>query len=129
MTTPAVTIQDAIDFCADNIAELSYDGVVAIKPRMDAWVAAMFGAAGIFTDVSDAGQRTVIDWHGINTKASAAIEGSNPGDAGVVSTSGVIDAVSRTLCAVRDAVVLTAVTKVTAAQRTATIAAFNAQWT
>jgi hypothetical protein len=128
VTTPAVTIQDAIDFCADNIAELSYDGVVSIKTRMTDWIDDVFGAAGVFPPsfIGDDGQRRVIDWYGTNVLANEAIEGPAAGDSGVVGTCACIDAVVRTLCAVRDA---TAAGSTTVGQRTATIAAFNTQWT
>lgn len=127
MTTPAVTIQDAIDFCADNIAELSFDGVVSIKDRMNDWIAEMFGqVAGIFVDVANAGQRRVIDWRGPTDMANESIEGPLAGDAGLIGTSNTIDAVVRTLCAVRDSRLANAIT---VAQETATIAAFNTNWT
>lgn len=129
MTTPAVTIQNAIDFCADNIAQLTFDGAVAIKTRMDAWVSAMFGAAGAFpttkNTIEQGGQRRVIDWRGHNDIANATIEGPAAGQCGLFGCSNVIDAVVRTLCAVRDA---RAVNQITAGQQTLTIAAFNAQW-
>jgi len=125
MTTPAANISEAVEFCADNIAELSYDAGVSIKTRMNDWIADLFAAGGIFTDVANAGQRRVIDWRGPSVLASAQIEGPLAGDSGVVGTSAVIDLVSRVLCAVRAA----AGTGITVAQRDATVTAFNTQWT
>jgi hypothetical protein len=126
VTTPAVTIQDAIDFCADNIAELTFDGLVSIKTRMNAWIASIFGAAGAFTNVENNGQRRVIDWRGPTDMANESIEGPLAGDCGLIGSSNVIDAVVRTLCAVRDATIAGATT---GAQEIATIAAFNVNWT
>lgn len=133
MTTPAVTIQDAIDFCANNISELAWDGVVSIKTRMNTWVAAIFGDAGAFPPNNNQNetqninnQRWVTNWRGLTNTANRSIEGPAPGDAGLVGVSNVIDAVFRTLCAVRDA---TAAGATTGAQQTLTIAAFNAAWT
>lgn len=126
MTTPAVTIQDAIDYCADNIAELCFDSAESIKTNMNTWVASLFGAAGIFTDTENNGQRRVIDWRGPTNMANESIEGPLAGDCGLIGCSNVIDAVVRTLCAVRDA---TAAGATSGPQQTATIAAFNTAWT
>lgn len=126
MTTPAATIQEAIDFCSDNIGQISYDGTFSLQTRMTSWITAMFGAAGIFTDVESAPQRTVLDWYGTNNQAFDLIEGAAPGSTGVESTSAVIGAVVRTLYAVRDARLAS---YITAGQQTATIAAFNVAWT
>lgn len=127
MTTPAVTIQDCIDYCGDNIAEISYDAMVSVQTQMAGWITTMFGsAAGIFRALEPAGQRRVADWYGVNNQAYDLIESATPGTTGVESTSAVIDAVVRTLYAVRDA---RAATQISAAQVTATIAAFNLYWT
>lgn len=128
MTTPAVTIQDAIDFCADNIAELVFDGVVDVSARASAWIAAMFEDAGAFppSDNPNAGQRRVIDWYPTNLVAVDEIEAAGAGGCGLLGSAALINAVTRTLCAVRDARLAGAIT---VAQQTATIAAFNAQWT
>lgn len=125
MTTPAVTIQDAIDYASDNIGSLSYDATASLQLLMSGWIAGMFGTSGIFTDVGNAGQRRVIDWYGANNQAYDTIESATPGSTGVVSTSAVIDAVVRTLYAVRDARLAGAITS---AQQIATIALFNLQW-
>lgn len=126
MTTPAVTIQDAINFCSDNIGQLSYDAVHAIQPRMTTWITTLFSKGGIFANVDSDPQRTVIDWYIANNNALDQCEGSTPGSTGVFSTSAVIEAVTRTLCAVQ-------VAKnngyITSAQQTAVIAAFNINWT
>jgi hypothetical protein len=130
VTTPAADIQDAIEFCADNIAELSYANVVSIKTRMTAWIAELFGAptstTAIFTNVESAGQRRVLDWWAFNIQANEAIEGPLPGDASIGSTCGVIDVVSRTLCAVQAAQDAGAITQ---AQEDDVVAAFNTEWT
>lgn len=125
MTTPATTIQDAIDYCDDNIGQISYDGMVSLQTQMAGWIATMFGASGIFTDVDNDKQRRVIDWYGTNNQAYDMIEGPTPGSSGVESTSAVINAVVRTLYAVRDARIALAIS---AAQQTATITAFNLYW-
>lgn len=126
MTTPATTIQEAIDLAADNIAELAYDGVVSVATRMTEWVDGMFGPAGIYTDVDNASQRRVLDWFGATRRAQAEIEGANPGDAGLVGTSAVIDVVTRALSAVRDSALAGAIT---GAQQTDTVTLFNSAWT
>jgi len=124
MTTPAVSIQDAINFCSDNIGQISYDGTTSIQTQMAGWIATMF--SGVFTDVDNGNQRTVIDWRIANNLAYAQIEGPTPGTTGVFSTSAVIEAVTRTLCAVQ---VANSAGYVSNAQVTATIAAFNLYWT
>lgn len=127
MTTPATTIQEAIDLAADNIAELSYDGVVALASRMTDWVDGMFVApAGIYIDVDSTSQRRVLDWFGPTRRAQAEIEGPNPGDSGLIGTSAVIDAVTRALCAVRDSALAGAIS---ATQETDTVTLFNLAWT
>lgn len=127
MTTPATTIQEAIDLAADNIAELAYDGVVSLASRMTDWVDGMFVApAGIFIDVNSAPQRRVLDWFGPTRRAQDEIEGPNPGDAGLLGTSAVIDVVTRALCAVRDSALAGAIT---GTQETDTVTLFNTAWT
>ena len=128
MTTVAANITQAIAVAADNIAELSYDAIVNIKTRMDAWGLAIFGtgtppAGGLFVNVESNAERRVIDWLGLNNMANATTFGIDPG---ILVTSAIIDAVIRTLCAVRDAQLAGAIT---AAQQTAVVTAFNAQWT
>lgn len=126
MTTVAANIQQAIDVCGANIADLSYTGVVAIQTRMSGWITAMFGAAGIFAALEPAGQRRVADWYGINNLAYDTIPSATPGTTGVEPTSIVIDAVVRTLYAVRDSALASAIST---AQRNSTVTAFNLYWT
>lgn len=130
MTTPAVTIQNAIDFCADNIADLSFDAVVSVHTRMTTWLGAMFGTSGIFppgtVERDPAGNRMVSDWYGYSNHALASLDGAGVGQGGILGTNNLIDAVSRTLCAVRDA---RAGNHIEASQQTSTIAAFNTAWT
>lgn len=126
MTTPATNIQEAIDLAADNIAEIAYDGVVSLATRMTQWTDGMFAANGIYTDVESTSQRRVIDWYGPTRRAQAEIEGPNPGDAGLIGTSAVIDAVTRALSAVRDSALAGAIT---AGQETDTVTLFNTAWT
>ncbi|HLU38448.1 MAG TPA: hypothetical protein VK081_03630 [Planctomycetota bacterium] len=127
MTTPATNIQEAIDLAADNIAELAYDGIVSLAARMVDWTDGMFvGPAGIYVDVQSDNQRRVLDWFGATRRAQAEIEGPNPGDAGLIGTSAVIDAVTRALCAVRDSALAGAISS---AQETDTVTLFNTAWT
>lgn len=130
MTTPAANIGETIEFCADNIAEISYDGMISVKTRMGEWIAAIFGlptsTTAIFTDVASNRQRRVLDWWGPSIQASEAIEGPAAGDAQIGGTSAVIDVVVRTLCAVRAARAAGAITQ---AQEDDVVAAFNTSWT
>lgn len=125
MTTPAATIQQAIDYCAGNIGLLTFNGAVSIYTRMSTWLSTLFTAATpLFTQTD--GDRTVSDWRVPTDMAQAQIEGPGVGACGLIGCSAVIDVVTRTLSAVRDS---TTANYITTAQRAAVIAAFNTSWT
>lgn len=132
MTTPAANIQQAIDYCAGNIGLLTFNGAVSIDARMGTWISTLFGAsAGIFPLPADnseqsPNERTVTNWHVWNDIARAQIEAVGAGGCGLIGCSAVIDAVTRTLFAVRDAA---AASRITVAQRNAVVTAFNTNWT
>lgn len=126
---PAVTIDDCITNCAQNIANLSYGAVLSLKTHFQSWTDGLFAeAAGIFKpshNDTEEGQRRVTNWYGYHLQALGTIEGAGVGQSGVLGTSTCIDAAFRVLNAIKfarsDGVI-------TAAQQTAVIALFNAQW-
>lgn len=132
----AVTIDDAIAYASTDIATLSYAGVKSLYTQMGLWITGMFGSplaasttTGIFppsqNTTKDPGQRVVTDWVAQSVIAKSAIEGTTAGSSKVPGTSAVIEAVVRTLYAVKFGVTNT---NITAAQRTAVIALYNLTW-
>ncbi len=127
MTTVAANIQQAIDYCAGNIGQLTFNGAVSISARMTTWISTLFsGASPIFADPASANERTVSDWRIQSDIAKAQIEGAGAGQCGLVGCSAVIDAVTRALFATRDAALAS---RITTTQRDAVVAAFNTNWT
>lgn len=128
----AANINEAIQFAATDIAEVSYVNPPArsLLVQMNAWIAGMFSeATGIFkpsiNDDKSPGQRPVTDWFGQHLIAKSKIEGAAVGAAGVVGTSAVIDAVVRVLSAVKFA---TVAGNITAGQQTAVVTLYNTVW-
>lgn len=127
MTTAAANIQEAIDYCAANVGQLTFDGAVSIDTRMGTWISTVFtGSAAIFASPESANERTVSDWRIYSDMAKAKIEGAGAGQCGLVGCSAVIDAVTRVLFATRDAA---QAGRITTTQRDAVVAAFNTNWT
>lgn len=127
---PVATITEAIQVAATDIAALSYGGVDSLSVQQQLWIDAIFGElAGVFPPsqnlTRDPGQRLVTDWLYTNLAAKRAIEGVGVGASGVVGTSAVIDAVERTLLAVRDA---TLAGEITTAKQTLVVTAYNSVW-
>lgn len=131
---PAANIDEAIEFCATDIAAMSYDPAESLFDQMVLWIDGMFLESGIFkpslnppasSGADRPGQRAVTDWYAQHLMAKAEIEGPAPGDASVVGTSAVINAVVRVLYAVKQA---TLAGGSTVAQQTATVALYNATW-
>lgn len=124
------TITEAIQVAASDIATISYGGVRSLSVQMQLWIDSIFSeATGVFppsaNTAKDPGQRLVTDWLYTNKAAKLAIEGAAPGASGLVGTAACINAVERTLLAVRDARLAD---QITAAKQTAVIAAYNAAW-
>jgi hypothetical protein len=125
----AVTIDDVIALCADDIAIVSYGGTKSLFTQMQLWIAGMFGDAGIFPGIAntrkDPGQRVVTDWYAQHLIALNEIEGSGVGESGVVGTSATIDAVYRVANAVKYGVLNS---NITSAQQSAVVTLYNATW-
>jgi hypothetical protein len=141
----ALTIDEAIAFASDNIANLSYGNVFSLYTRFQSWITGMFSeATGIYkpsanpAQAAPAGPRVVTDWLANHLMAQQLIEGplagqglgsfsynNNPGWSGVIGTSAVSDAVTRVLSAVKFATINS---QITAGQQTATVALFNLTW-
>lgn len=134
MPAPAANIDEAIAFAPNYIAQVSYGTVappaLSLKTQTELWIAGMFSeATGIFPPSGDPilnpGQRVVTNWLSAHVIALGEIEGPAAGDAGVVGTSAVINAVERVLFAVKFGVVNG---NITALQQTAVVALFNTVW-
>lgn len=125
----AANIDEAIAFAPTDIAEVSYGGVLSLETQMNAWIAGMFvEAAGIFppsNNETQAGQQRITNWLFTNLQARDAIESPAPGGSGLVSTTACINAVVRTLSAVKFATIDGAVTLV---QQAAVVALYNVVW-
>lgn len=125
----ALNIDEAIAFAPTDIAEVSYGGILSLFTQMNLWLAGMFSEpTGIFppsNNATQAGQQRVTNWLFTNLQARDAIEGPGPGASGLVSTTACINAVVRTLSAVKFAQNDGAITP---AQQAAVVALYNAVW-
>jgi hypothetical protein len=128
----ATNIDEAVAFASDNIAILSYGGVLSLYTQFQTWIAGMFSeATGIYkpsanpAQAAAAGPRVVTDWLATHLLAQQQIEGTTPGSSELVGTSAVIDAVTRVLSAVKFATINA---KITAGQQAATVVLFNLAW-
>lgn len=122
MPTPATTIDECIQFTPSYVAQIAYGTDAPLKTQMGLWIAGMFRDAGIFPASGDGNPRyrKITDWYAQHLIANSQIEGPALGDAEVVGTSAVINAVERVLFAIN--------TVGTAGQKTATIALWNSIW-
>ena len=129
----AADIDEAIDFCDNNVADVAYGdpppATQSLLTQFDAWVAGMFSeATGIFVpsaNQTSPNQRSVTNWYAQHVLARSEIEGPAIGDASIMGVAGVINAVSRVLWAVKYATINS---KITAAQETAVVALYNTVW-
>lgn len=126
----AANIDAAIAATAVDVATVSYIAPPqSLFVQMSAWIAGMFSqATGIFPPSDDdgvPGQRVVTDWFATHLLARAEIEGPLAGDAGVVGTSAVINAVVRVLYAVKYGVING---DITSGQQNAVVALYNLVW-
>jgi hypothetical protein len=128
----AGTIDEAITYAADNIAVLSYAGVLSLYDQFQEWIDGMFSeATGIYPPSANppqsgaAKQRVVTNWLASHLLAREQIEGTTAGSSGLVGTSAVIGAVTRVLSAVKFAAING---QITAGQQAATVVLFNIAW-
>src|SRR5678815_3531350 len=95
MGTPAADIDEAIDTCDNNVAEVAYGAgsgppTLSLYDQFQLWIAGMFSeATGIFKpsgNETSSNQRVVTDWLSQHIIARSEIEGQAIGDAGIVGT-------------------------------------------
>jgi hypothetical protein len=122
MPTPATSIDECIQFTPNYVARIAYGTDAALKTQMTAWITGLFPAAGVFPPAGNGNPtyRKITDWYAQHLLARAAIEGPAIGDAGVVGTSAVINAVERILFAIK--------TSATTPQKTAVVTLWNSIW-
>lgn len=122
----AADIDEAITFAPGDIANIAYDTSLALSlyTQMGLWITGIFTT--IFPPASDQtaypNQRTVTDWNYTNQAALESIEGPAVGDAELPGTSNTIDAVVRTLTAVKYATINGFIT---GAQETLVVTLYN----
>lgn len=125
----AANIDQAIAFAPTDIAQVSYQAVQSLLTQMNAWLAGIFSEpTGVFppsNNETQAGQQRVTNWLFTNLQARDAIESPAPGGSGLVSTTACINAVVRTLSAVKYATIDGATT---VAQENAVVAVYNLVW-
>ena len=101
----AANIDQAITFAPGDIANIAYDTslMFSLFTQMGLWVTGIFTT--IFApeddDTAYPNQRVVTDWNFTNQAALDSIEGPAIGDAELPGTTNTIDAVVRTLTAVK----------------------------
>lgn len=126
---PAANIDEVIAKTATDVANVSYLGVHSTFVQMGLWIDGLFGVAGIFppsqNDQADPGQRPVTNWLATHLMAKTAIEGPGVGQALLVGTSAVINAVERVAYAVKYA---TLAGRITSGQQAAAVVAYNTFW-
>jgi hypothetical protein len=124
----AVDIDEAIRDCDFDINAVSEDPLASLFAQMRDWIRNMFtNATAIFgPDVeANANQRTVRDWVAPSFVALGMIEGTGLGQSTPFSASQVVDAVFRTLNAVKFAEINGRITTV---QRDAVVTLYTATW-
>ena len=122
----AANIDEAIQFGPFNIAAVSADPGKSLLTQLDAWITPMYRKV-IFPNTETRAVRNVTDWAAPTyiARAVVAAQGAGNLDTNEVAVACVLDAVNRSLWAVK---IATNLGYITGAQQTAVVAAYNAAW-